>query len=173
MAMERLTVRDMAQQDNKANKPYIEDAVLSVREIMSGQRQSMWEAINRANRGELFVLQFISKRNIEAFPSELSAASGSSTARISALLGSLEKKGQIERKIDKSNHRNILVSITEQGRQRVKDEVNDMHVGLTKTFLEMGEEDTAEYLRLTKRFFEISQKYLPGADKPERRMESG
>lgn len=138
-----------------------EKAFIAFNEIMSNREKNMLENINRANKGELFVLHFLSMRDTAALPSELSAALQSSTARISALLGNLEKKGQIERTIDKSNRRNILVTITEAGRERAGTEMEEMHKNLTRIFSEMGETDTTEFIRLAKQFSELLEKYPP------------
>jgi len=152
-------------EENRLN--YVERAVSSFNEIMSDNRKNMMDNFNRANKGELFVLHFLTSRNTEVLPSELSAALNSSTARISALLGALEKKGQIEREIDKSNRRNILVTITEAGRERVEAEMNEIQGLMTHIFTEMGEANTAEFIRLTKLFSELSQKYVANHQKDE------
>ena len=128
---------------------------------MSSNKKDMLEHMNRAHKGELFVLQFLAKSKTEALPSELSSALHASTARISALLGSLEKKGQIRRDIDTRNRRNILVTITDAGRKRVKVEMLNMKASMTQVFIDMGEADTAEFLRLLKRFIELSQSHMP------------
>jgi DNA-binding MarR family transcriptional regulator len=140
---------------------YAEKAFITLNEIMSNSKKDMFENINRVNKGELFVLHFLSMRKTVVIPSEISAALNASTARISALLGALEKKGQIEREIDKSNRRNILVSITEAGRKRAEAEMIETRKGMKLIFVEMGEKDTEEFIRLTKRFFELSQKNMP------------
>jgi len=147
--------------NNEENRSsYIEQAINSFREIMSDSRKNMMENFNRANKGELFVLQILASRETEVLPSELSIALNSSTARISALLGALEKKGQIEREIDKSNRRNILVTITEAGRERVEAELTEMRGRMAQIFAEMGEADTVEFIRLAKLFSELSQKQV-------------
>lgn len=87
--------------DDENSLDYAEKAFAAFNEIMSSSRKDMVENINRANKGELFVLHFLAVRNTEVLPSELSTALQASTARISALLGALEKKGQIVRDIDK------------------------------------------------------------------------
>ena len=139
---------------------YVENAVFRFNEIMSNSQKDMLENMNRANKGELFVLHYLSMSNTAVLPSELSAALNSSTARISALLGSLEKKNQIERDIDKSNRRNILVTITEAGRERAEAEMRDIEENLARVFIEMGETDTAEFLRLSEQFFGLMQKHI-------------
>lgn len=151
----------MSAEEKRNDLGYADKAFAAFNKIMSNSRKNMLEDINRANKGELFVLQFLEMRGTEVLPSELSVALRASTARISALLGALEKKGQIARDIDKSNRRNILVTITEEGRRRVKTEMREMKNHLTKVFADMGEEDTAEFLRLTRRFSELMQKHMP------------
>lgn len=143
------------------NLSYAEKAMISFHEIMSNNQKNMLEDMNRVNKGELFVLHFLALRDTAVLPSELSAALQASTARISALLGALEKKGQIQRDIDKSNRRNILVTITEAGRIRAETEMKEMQRRITRIFMDMGEEDTAEFIRLIKRFSELAQKHMP------------
>ena len=151
----------MVSENGKDNLNYAEKAIIALNELMSNGKRDMFENINRVNKGEIFVLHFLSMRNAEVIPSEISTALHASTARISALLGNLEKKGHIERDIDSSNRRNILVTITEAGRERVETEMKEMQKVMKRVFTEMGEKDTEEFIRLTKWFFELSQKYLP------------
>ena len=155
------TVAASCVNDNNSSSDYANRAFISFLDIMSGhQKNNSMEHLNRANKGELFVLQFLTMQSATVLPSELSAALQSSTARISALLGSLEKKGQIEREIDKNNRRNILVTITDAGRKRVESEMQEMQRNVTQVFIEMGESDTEEFIRLTKLFFDLSEKRL-------------
>ncbi len=151
----------MVSENEKNSLSYAEKAFVTLNEIMSKKQNDMLENINRANKGELFVLQFLSMRKNAVIPSELSIALNASTARISALLGNLEKKGQIVRDIDKSNRRNILVTITEEGRKRAETEMKEIQGLMTRVFIDMGEEDTSEFIRLTSQFFELMKKYLP------------
>ncbi|MCL2883393.1 MAG: transcriptional regulator [Coriobacteriia bacterium] len=141
---------------------YATRAVYALQEIMLNHKQSIINDYTRTNRGELFVLQFLARQNAQVLPSELSLALQASTARVSALLGALEKKGQIERKIDTGNRRNILVTITLAGRQRVKAEVVKIHNGMIEVFQEMGQTDTEDFIRLLKRFMKVSQGQMSG-----------
>ena len=147
----------MDAKDAESRPGYVEKAVARFGEIMAGSRKDIFEDMNRANKGELFVLHFLEARDTEVLPSELSAALNSSTARISALLGSLEKKGQIRRDVDRSNRRNILVTVTGAGRERVKTELRQMEAHLARAFTEMGETDALAFLGLTERFFGLMQ----------------
>jgi len=134
----------------------IEEAVATMQEMMSGNRRCMMEQMERNGKGECFILKYLSDKSTAILPSEISDAMHASTARISAALNTLEKKGQIYREIDKTNRRNILVTITEAGRQRIYAEIRMTRDYLIRIFTEMGEQDTTELLRLLKRFFEIS-----------------
>ena len=145
----------MEQEKEKDKLNYIEEAVNSFNEIMATKKKDITESFNRANKGELFVLKFLAVSKKSVLPSEISAALNVSTARISALLSNLEKKGQIEREIDKNNRRNILVTVTQTGRRHVKSEMKIIQENMALIFAEMGEEDTMEFVRLLKRFFEI------------------
>lgn len=151
----------MSKKDDGNSLSYADKAFITFHEIMSSKKNNMVDNVNRASKGELFVLHFLLMHKTEVLPSELSAALGASTARISALLGALEKKGQIVRNIDKSNRRNILVTITEAGRSRAEAEMKQIQRSMTQVFIDMGEADTAEFIRLTSKFFELLQKYMP------------
>lgn len=119
---------------------------------------------NRSGRGELFILKYLFEKNTKVIPSELSEALQSSTARISALLGKLEKKGQICREIDPSNRRNILVSITDAGCKRIQTLMQQIKQHMTCVLTEMGEQDANELVRLMKSFFEIARRTFPDID---------
>ena len=119
------------------------------------------EEFNRSGKGELFILKYLFEKNAPVTPSELSEALQSSTARISAVLGKLEKKKQIVREIDTSNRRNILVTITSAGRERSQTFMQQMRNNLISVLTEMGEQDASEFVRLATRFFEITQRMLP------------
>lgn len=155
----------MSAKQEESSLHYAEKAFIAFHEIRSSSQKDMMENINRVNKGELFVLHFLVMHNRAALPSELSAALQSSTARISALLGVLEKKGQIVRDVDKNNRRNILVTITESGRSRVKKEMREMKHRMIQVFTDMGEADTAEFIRLTRRFSQLMQKHMSPAPK--------
>ena len=140
---------------------FTDKAIKELNEIMSSGQKDMLDNINRVNKGELFVLRFLATHKNHVVPSDLSTALHATTGRISALLGTLEKKGQIEREIDKENRRNILVTITDAGWEREETEMKEIKENLSQIFTEMGEEDTVEFIRLIKLFFELAQKYMP------------
>lgn len=121
----------------------------------------MMAEYSRSGRGEIFILKHLYEKNAPVLPTELSEAMQSSTARISAVLGSLEKKGQIHREIDTLNRRYILVTITDAGRDRVRHLTEQMRNHLIHVLARMGEQDAAEFVRLSQCFFEIARQSLP------------
>jgi len=143
---------------------YVEAALEEFRDIITKRKGGGLDSITRDQKGESFVLHVLSKKE-EMLPSELSLALGSSAARISAVLGALEKKGLVTRKIDSLNRRNILVSITEDGRMRVQEETLKWRKILETVFLKMGEQDTFEYLRLMNKFHDVLHEQLHETDK--------
>lgn len=155
---------ELGQENEVKNPTYVNEAIISFRKIVSEKKKNTFENMSREHKGELFVLHFLSERNDDVFPSELSTALQSSAARISALLGSLEKKGQIERHIDKNNRRNVRVTITEAGRIREEKEMQKLSEGLAHVFVEMGEVDAAEFLRLLEQFFNLTHKHFQDFD---------
>lgn len=137
----------------------IEELVDSLGELMS--RGKVMDEFNRSGKGEIFILRYLYTKESPASPSELSEALNSSTARISAALRTLEKKGQIHREIDTTNRRFILVTITEEGRERIRVNMQRMQNHLIQVLTVMGEKDAREFVRLSTRFFEIVQRTMP------------
>ena len=138
----------------------IEEAVAAFEKLMSGSRKNMMEQMERNSKGELFILKYLYNKNTAVIPSEISDAMHTSTARISAALGALEKKGQIHREIDTTNRRNILVTITEAGRERSRSDLQQMRAFMINILTEMGEQEAVEFVRLLKRFSEITNRVL-------------
>lgn len=137
---------------------YVKEAIAFFNDLMAQNQQKVLDNLNKMSKGEHFVLQYLLRKGKEVNPSELSDALQSSTARISALLGVLEKKGQIHRQVDTSDRRNVLVTITEAGKERIKAIITKMNGLTAQIFMAMGEKDTKEFLRLSKLFAATFQK---------------
>jgi DNA-binding MarR family transcriptional regulator len=128
---------------------------------MLGGRGNLLEVLSRAYKGEGFILKYLASRTSATLPTELSEALHSSTARISSILGTLEKKGLIVREIDRDNRRNILVTLTDKGREQAALLEREMKNRMAQVLAELGEADTRELVRLIRRVSEISQKIDP------------
>lgn len=113
--------------------------------------------MNMLLHGEMFILHFICRKGDDVLPSELSTAMEASTARVAMALKSMEGKGLIERRVDKSDRRKVKVSITEYGRKIIEGQHEDMIKKMEKILKELGEDDTKEFLRIISRMTEISK----------------
>lgn len=108
------------------------------------------------SRGEVRLAGFLYTGHGGATAGELSALLGVSTARIAATLKSLEKKEIICRCRDPKDRRRVLVYLTPRG-QSAAEQRFDQAVGMmAAAFRELGEADTREFLRLSRRMEEIA-----------------
>ncbi|MDR1641980.1 MAG: MarR family winged helix-turn-helix transcriptional regulator [Clostridiales bacterium] len=135
----------------------IDEAVEALSALMT--RGKLLDEFSRSGKGEMFLLKYLFEKGGVAMPSEMRDALRSSSARISAALGSLEKKGFIKREIDLANRRNIIVTLTEKGREKTLCIMREMKAHLRGVLLELGEEDAVEMVRLSKRFLDIAQRH--------------
>lgn len=158
----------MESKKEEKNLNFAQEAFLVFDKMMANNKRNMFDNISGVNKGELFVLGFLVIEKRQVLPSELSAALQVSNARVSSLLSSLEKKGQITREIDKNNRRKILVSITKAGIVRIETISNERKNSMIEVFKEMGESDTKEFIRLIKEFFALSKKCINDFNELER-----
>ncbi|MFT8705254.1 MarR family winged helix-turn-helix transcriptional regulator [Bifidobacterium aquikefiricola] len=127
----------------------------------------MMKKANREAQGEPLILSILMRMG-EQTPSRLAEFSGSSSARISAILGALEKKGLITRRIDPDDRRNILVTITDQGKERINNNHREMRETLKWVFEQMGEGKTHDFLKLMNEFVTYMSLTHPGEPRPTR-----
>lgn len=131
------------------------------------REQVLW-AINRTppqpmtaqhmfSHGELRMAGFLYTGHGGATAGELSTLLGVSTARVAATLKSLEKKDIICRCRDPKDRRRVLVYLTPRG-QSVAEQRFDQAVSMiAAAFRALGEADTREFLRLSRRMEEIAE----------------
>ena len=134
---------------------YVNESVATLEKILTSDNFSVFERITRISRGEIFVLKILLFNNGTSSPTEISEAMKSTKGRISAILNSLEKKGFIGREIDKDNRRNIIVTLTESGRDYVMKELQECYRIVAHVFEELGEEDSKKFVELTERVFHL------------------
>jgi DNA-binding MarR family transcriptional regulator len=125
----------------------------------------MSEKLSRSHQGESFVLRHLVRQE-SMTPSQLAAALRSSSGRISAVLGSLERKGLITRRIDPDDRRTIRVSITDEGREREEREHEAMRSSICWIFTQMGERRTREFVDLATEFSTYLSVCRPDAPRP-------
>jgi len=111
------------------------------------------------SRGELFLLRYLYINDGTAWPSEMREAMQTSTARIAAALNSMETKGWVKRESDDSDHRRKLVHLTQAGTEYIEEHRKKALRNITKLLMELGQEDAAEYFRITQRMEIISRDF--------------
>ncbi len=80
-----------------------------------------------------------------------------SKATISQMLGSLERKGYIKREIDKSNRRNIIATLTPEGRELLAYKNIEYSQKLDRIVSYLGTEDTQTFVFLVGRLIEVME----------------
>ncbi len=102
-------------------------------------------------RGESFVLRYLMDNGNSAIPSDMSAAMGTTTARVAATLNSLDKKGLISRRIDSDDRRRIIVELTDEGKNIAKEQWQQFMADTEHMLRSVGDEDAKEYVRILKK----------------------
>ncbi|AIQ31594.1 hypothetical protein P40081_28200 [Paenibacillus sp. FSL P4-0081] len=81
-----------------------------------------------------------------------------SKAAVSQMLGTLEKKGYINRDLDKNNRRNLVVTLTPKGREILKNKDNEFNDRLDKIITHLGEDDVKQMITIVNRMIEYTNK---------------
>jgi DNA-binding MarR family transcriptional regulator len=132
-----------------------EEFVLTVKSM---NKSSFMMDLNRYSKGEMLVLNYLFKHQEEStVPSDLRNYTKTSSARIAAILGSLDAQGYITREIDRRDRRKILVSLTEQGRSVACAYHNAMLNRLASVFEHMGQAESQAFIERLKDFVEAGK----------------
>lgn len=106
--------------------------------------------------GEMAVMRLLhsgAKQKMTA--GKLSSQLGMTTSRVAAVLGSLEKKGLLERENDEVDRRRVLVSLTQAG-DALCEKRRQHFMKKILMLLSMLGDDAPEFVRLLGRVFEIT-----------------
>ena len=136
---------------------YINHAIETFRQIASHRETNMFKSLESSNKSELFLLSFLLKQTGAVMPTDLSNALNISTARISALLKSLQEKGYITREVSPNNRRQVLVKLTPLGEEKIHIQKEIEKNKLSRVFQEMGKEDSLTFVRLAEKFSSLMQ----------------
>ena len=135
----------------------IEGKVTELFELMEMlPRKAPQNVLDEFNRGEFFILNYLHANGGTAYPSKMSDAMQTSTARTAAALKGLESKGFITREPNAEDHRRKLVHLTPKGAEYIKNCREKLHRKITTLLTALGEEDATEYIRLMKKIITIS-----------------
>lgn len=132
---------------------------------VEGSRSIMEERMARATKGEPFVLRQLLKQGFMT-PSQLASAMKSSSGRISAVLSALEKKGMVTRAVDPQDRRNVIVNLTEAGREQALRNREEVRSAVCWVFTQMGERRTREFVELMEEFSTYVSICRPGGEEP-------
>lgn len=98
-------------------------------------------------KGECRLLSYLNiEDNKEYQPGELSRSLSVSSARISSMLKSLEKKGYILRRCSSDDKRKVFVSLTENGKKYIETKRESICCDFDDIFMGLGESDSAKII---------------------------
>ena len=107
-------------------------------------------------RGELCVLTSLIVHG-NSTPSELISYTDSSSAHVAKILRNLASKGEINRIKDTNDGRSVIISVTEKGRQQIKEIYDSIIEYMTAILTQLQENDTASLLKVTERIIGIQE----------------
>lgn len=107
-------------------------------------------------RGELCVLTSLIVHG-NSTPSELISYTDSSSAHVAKILRNLASKGEINRIKDTNDGRSVIISITEKGRQQIKEIYDSIIEYMTAILKQLQEDDTDALLKVTDRIIGIQE----------------
>ncbi len=116
-------------------------------------------------RGSMRILNYLHSQPEPVCAGELSDILDASSARVAAVLRSLEGKGYIARSIDSRDRRKVLVHITEAGEKLIQIRNRELDQYFAQIVDELGEEDAREGLRILDRIIEIAERLEKVPDK--------
>jgi len=141
----------------KTKDGYLREAAEAMERLVSRHQAHALEKFMQYAKGELLVLSYLHFKGgtgAAVQPKELSAVSGSSSARIATLLGAMEQKGLVTRELDPKDRRRTIVRLTERGVEKAEAKRAQYYQEMEVVFREMGEKDTRDFLRTTERFMD-------------------
>lgn len=118
------------------------------------------QMLDESLQGEIITLFYISEKKSSVLPGEISEEMQVSSARVANILNKLEYKGLIERRIDETDRRRILVSLTEKGAQQAQVDKDAVIEQIAKMLELLGETDAMEFVRITSKIVDLSSKMV-------------
>lgn len=121
----------------------------------SAPQIKMERTMSQIARGEILALNYLAANDNRAYPKDMSKALMLTTARVAAMLKSLEGQGMITRTPDPSDSRQVIVYLTEKGIAMVEERRTGMIHSVAKMLEALGEEDAKAYVRIQARLIEL------------------
>lgn len=120
------------------------------------RRHSHQKKVDETMQGETFVILYIQMEGGSVIPSEISKVMNISSARIAAVLNSLEGKELVTRKIDSEDRRRVLVDLTEKGKAKAEEHYHMVLALTTRMLTMLGERDAHDFVRITGRLADLA-----------------
>ena len=117
------------------------------------------QKLEKSLGGEQFTLLYLKDRGDFVLPSEISEEMNISSARVANILNNLENKGLALRQIDKEDRRRILVTLTEEGKEKASLHMEKVIQNITGMLELLGEEDAKDFVRITKKMIDLAPKF--------------
>ena len=140
-------------------------AVHEVMFAMWASRSKATRAFERGAQGEMFVLRELAFQGPRT-PSQLAEAMGATSGRISTILSGLAKKGWVVRTADPADRRSVVVALSDEGDQAVREHGEDLTERLEWVFSQMGERRTRDFVKLLGEFMTYLSICDPGGPQP-------
>ena len=134
---------------------YTELAIQLIDMRASAPQIKMERTISQIARGEVLALYYLAANGNRAYPKDMSKALMLTTARVAAMLRSLEGQDMITRTPDPSDSRQVIVCLTEKGVALVEERRIGMIHSVAKMLEALGEEDAKAYVRIQARLIEL------------------
>ncbi|HGX1690812.1 TPA: MarR family winged helix-turn-helix transcriptional regulator, partial [Listeria innocua] len=115
---------------------------------------------NQLNITELMLINEISDNTLNSEEnvgiSDVKEFLSVSKPAVSQMLSSLEKKGFLVRDVDKNNRRNVIVTLTDTGREVLSVELENFNIKLKKIISHLGEDDVKQMIEIVNRMILIT-----------------
>ena len=112
--------------------------------LKNGPHKKFMEAM----QGEMLILKYLYSCEGLMLPNEISDKMSITSARTAVALNSLEKKGFINREINKQDRRQILVTLTNEGKEYIKELLLEEQQRFARVLEGLGEKDAKEFVRI-------------------------
>ncbi len=104
--------------------------------------------IDDGYKGMFVILKILQESDKGVVAGEIAKKMNVSTARVASALNSLEKKGYIERKSEKSDGRKVVIFLTEQGKTALTERKKHISNVVSCMFDNISKEETKEFFSL-------------------------
>lgn len=137
---------------------YLDLAKQFLNSLFQFKKHGHRKEISENMQGEPLAILFLLERKNITLPSEMSSEMNISSARVAAMLNSLENKELITRQIDTTDRRKIQVSLTDKGKRLAEEHGKKAEDRVAKMLKLLGEHDATELVRITEKLVTLTSK---------------